>query len=93
MDLVQGNDDVLEEDHVLVSEGHCETRDDTGKNIKKFCSSIEFMCFMNQTEKALIDCFSNHLAARHQLKDRIINLKKIYDIPTRHKFSRSPVIQ
>ena len=65
--LVEGNDNVLEEDHVLVSQGDSETGDDTRENIEKLSGAVEFMGFMNKTEEALVNSFSNHFTAGHQL--------------------------
>ena len=65
--FVEWDDDILEEDHVLISQRDGESRDDTGKNIKKLSGTIEFMCFVDKTEEALIDSFPDHFTARYQL--------------------------
>ena len=64
---MERNDNVLEEDHVLVSQGDSETGDDTRENIEKLSGAVEFMGFMNKTEEALVDSLSNHFTAGHQL--------------------------
>lgn len=67
LDFVQGDDYVLEEDHVLVAEGHGEAGDNTRQDIEQLGSPVELVCFVDETEEALVDCLSDHLAARHQL--------------------------
>ena len=64
---MEGDDDVLEEDHVLVSQWHSESRDDTGEDVEKFSCSIEFMCFVDKTEEALVNGLSDHFTTRYQL--------------------------
>jgi hypothetical protein len=36
LDLVKWDDDILEENDMLFSQGYCKTADDTGKNIEQF---------------------------------------------------------
>ena len=62
------NDNILEEDDVLVTEGHCEARDDTRLNIQQFCRSVELMHLVDQRIEALVDGFANHFASGYQLK-------------------------
>jgi hypothetical protein len=64
---MEWDDDILEEDHVLISQRDGESRDNTRKDIKKLSGAIEFMCFVDKTEEALIDSFSNHFTTRYQL--------------------------
>jgi len=45
---VEGNNDILEENYVFVSQRNCETTNDAGKDIEKFSSTIEFVSFMDQ---------------------------------------------
>lgn len=67
LDLVKGDDDVFEEDNVLVSQRHSETRNNRGKNIEQFSSTVELVSFMDQGVEAFVDRFSDHLSAGHQL--------------------------
>ena len=61
--LVKRNDDISEEDNVLISEWDSKSRNDTGKDIKKFGSTIELVCLLDQEMEALIHCLSNHLSS------------------------------
>jgi len=65
---VQRDDDILEENHVLVTEGHGKARNDGSQDIKQLGGSVELMRFVNQAEEALVDRFSDHLSAGYQLK-------------------------
>jgi hypothetical protein len=42
---------ILEENYVLVSEGHRETRDNGSQDIEELGSAVELMGFMDQTEE------------------------------------------
>jgi hypothetical protein len=44
---VKRDDHILEEYDVLVTERHCETTDDAGKDIKEFSCTVEFMSFVD----------------------------------------------
>lgn len=68
MNFVQGNDNVLEENDVLVTKRNRETGNYAGENIKELSSTIEFVGFVDQTEEAFVDCLSNHLSTGNQLK-------------------------
>ena len=61
--LVKRNDNISEEDDVLISEWDNKSRNDTGKDIKKFSSTIELVCLLDQEMEALIHCLSNHLSS------------------------------
>jgi len=63
---VERDDDVLEEDDVLVSQGNSETTDDTGEDIKQFGGTIELVGLVDQGEEALVDGLSNHLSSWHE---------------------------
>lgn len=65
--LMQRNDDILEEDDVFLPQGHCETRDNTGQNVQKFRSSVEFEGLMNQGVEAIVDGLTDHLSSGDQL--------------------------
>lgn len=60
---MQWDDDVLEEDHVLISQWDGETTNDTGKDIKELSSTVELMGFVDQSEETLVDSLSNHLSS------------------------------
>jgi len=68
LDLVEGDDNVSEEDNVLVTEGHGKSGDDACKDIQKLGSAVELVGLMDQTEEALVDRFSDHFTAGHQLR-------------------------
>lgn len=55
LDLVQGNDDRLEEDDVLFTEGYGESRDDTGQDVEEFGSTIEFVGLVDEGVEAIVD--------------------------------------
>lgn len=74
---MEWDDDILEEDHVLISQRDGESWDDTRKNVKKLGGTIEFMCFVDKTEEALIDSFSNHFTARYQLNKKFALINKL----------------
>lgn len=63
---MERDDDVLEEDDVLVSQGNSETTDDTGEDIKQFGGTIELVSLVDQGEEALVDGLSNHLSSWHE---------------------------
>lgn len=65
--FVQWDDHILEENHMLVSERHCEAGNNGGENIEKLSSSIELVRLMDQGVEALVDRLSNHLSPRYQL--------------------------
>jgi len=64
---VKWDDNILEENDMLVSERHCETRDDRGKNVKKLSGTVELVRLVDQGVEALVDGLSNHLSPWHQL--------------------------
>jgi len=75
---VKRDDYVLEENHVLVTQGHCEAADDTGQDVEQFCGAVELVGLVDETEEALVDCLANHLAAGHQLGIQLVqNVLKI----------------
>lgn len=65
--LVQGDDDILEEDHVLFSKGDGEARDDGCQDVEEFSGTIEFIVFVDQGVEAVCDGFSDHLSSWDQL--------------------------
>jgi hypothetical protein len=42
------DDNILEEDDMLVSKWHSETRNNRSQNIEKLCSAIEFVRFVDK---------------------------------------------
>ena len=61
------DDHILEENHVLVSQGHGEAADNGGEDVEKLGRAVEFVCLMDQCVEALIDRLSDHLASWDQL--------------------------
>lgn len=67
LNFVQGDDHILEENDVFISQRHCETRNDTSEDVKQLGSSIEFESLVDERIEAVIDSLTYHFAARHQL--------------------------
>ena len=61
------DDNILEENDMLVSQRHCKTRDDRGKDIKKLSSTVELVRLVDQGVEALVDGLSDPLSPWHQL--------------------------
>jgi len=78
LNLVERNDDIFEENDVLFSERNSKTRNDAGQYIKKFRSSVELECFMDETIEAIVDSFSDHFSSRDQLS--IESVENIFQI-------------
>lgn len=70
---MERNNNILEEDDVLLAQGHRETRDDTCLDVEQLGSSVEFVCLVDQEVEALIDCLTDHLASWHQLSYRKVS--------------------
>ena len=68
------DDHIFEEDYVLISQGHSETRDDWSEDVKDLGGSVKFMSLVDQRVKALIHSLADHFTTRHQLKtpDRML---------------------
>ena len=64
---MQGDDHIFEEDNVLVSQGHSETRDDRSEDVKDLGGSVKFMSFVDQRVKALIHSLADHFTTRYKL--------------------------
>ena len=75
---MEGDDDGLEEGHVLFSQWYSKATDDTGQNVQKLSSSIEFIIFMDKIIKTLIHCFSNHFSPRDEFGVQFV--KDIFQI-------------
>lgn len=67
LNFVQGNNNILEENHMLVPKGNGKAGDNGCEDIKKLSSSVEFVCLMDEGVEALIDSLSNHLSSGNQL--------------------------
>lgn len=67
LDLVKRDDHILEENDMLFSEGHCESRDNAGQDVKQLRGPVELEGLVNETVEAVIDGFSNHLSPGDQL--------------------------
>lgn len=74
---MQGNDNVLEEDDVLVPEGHGEATDDAGEDIEELCGAIELVGLVDEAVEALIHGLPYHLSSRDQLANRFILITMI----------------
>ena len=72
LNLVQWDDDVLEKDHMLISQGHRESTDDTGQNIEELGGSIEFMVFVDQSKETLVYGLSDHLSSWNKLSVQLM---------------------
>lgn len=59
------DDDVLEEDYVLLSEWDGKAGDDGSQNVKKLCSTVELVIFVDQRVETLVDGLPDHLSPRH----------------------------
>ncbi len=65
--LVQGNDNILEENDVFFPQRHCESRNDAGQNVQKFRCSIELKGLVDQGVEAIVNGLTNHLSPGDQL--------------------------
>ena len=65
--LVERNNDVFEEDDVLLSQWHCETRDDAGQNVQQLRGAVEFEGLVDEGVEAVVDGLSDHLTSGDQL--------------------------
>ena len=63
LNFVKRNDDILEENNMLLSQGNSEAWNDWSQNIQKLWSSIKFECFVDQTVEAVINSFSDHFSS------------------------------
>ena len=52
---MQGDDDRLEEDHVLLSERHGESGDDGGEDVEQLGGSVELVVLVNEGVEAVSD--------------------------------------
>ena len=66
------DDNVLEEDDVLISEGNSESTDDTGQNVEKLGRAVEFVILVDQCEEALVDGLTDHFSSRHKLRVQLM---------------------
>ena len=81
---MEGDDNILEEDYMLVSERDCKAGNNARKDIEKLSSAVEFMCFVNQGVEALVDGLSNHFPAGHQLDIKKRGRFRMKNLTVRH---------
>jgi hypothetical protein len=67
LDFVQRNDDCLEEDHMLLSEGDSEARNYTGQDIQQLRSAIKLEVLVDKAVEAVGDSLADHFPPGHQL--------------------------
>ena len=76
------NNNILKENDVLIAQWHCKSRNDASEDVEYFCSTIKLVGLVDKTEEALVDCLSDHLAARNKLlkiiKNSCLPLHKVY---------------
>ena len=79
--FVERDDNVLEENYMLISEGDSETTNDTGQDIKKLSGTIEFVVLVDKSEEALVHGLSNHLSSWNKLGIELVkNVLKIVSL-------------
>ena len=66
LDLMQWDDNVLEEDNVLLSQGYCKSTDNTGKYIEQFRGAVELEGLMDQRVETVVDGFTDHFSSRNE---------------------------
>ena len=64
---MQRDNHIIEEEHVLVSQGHRKARDDARQDIQQLCCTVKLMRFVDEGVEALIHGLPDHLSARDQL--------------------------
>ena len=75
---MQRNDNILEEEHVFVTQGYGESRDDGREDIQQLSSTIELVRFMDQRIKGLVHGLSDHFTSGHELQAyKILKFKVI----------------
>ena len=84
LDLVKWDNDILEENDVFVSQRNGEPTDDTGKDIKKFCSTVKFVGLVDEGEEAFVDGLSNHLSSWHQFGVELV--KDVLQVVSLNRF-------
>lgn len=75
---MEWNDNVLEEDHMLISQRHSKATDNACKNVEKLSRTIELMILMDKCEEAFVNGLSNHLSPRNQFSIQLV--KNILEI-------------
>ena len=68
LDFVEGDDDGLEELHVLFAERDCEAADDGGQDVEELGRPVELVVFVDEGQEAVVDGLADHLPTRHQLR-------------------------
>lgn len=72
------DNDVLEENHVLVSQWDSEPTDNTSQDVKKLSGTIEFMDLVYKSEELLVDSLSNHLPSWNKLGIQL--MKDVFEV-------------
>ena len=76
--FVKGNNDILEEDYVLISQRNSEATDNACQNIQKFGCTIEFVVLVNECKELLVDSLSNHFSSWDQFNILFWKRKEIF---------------
>jgi len=78
---MEGNDDILEENNMFISERDSESTNDTCEDIQKFSSTIKFVGLMNEEMEALVDSLPDHLSSWNKLSVKFMkNILKIISL-------------
>ena len=88
---MEGDDDGLEEVDVFFSQGDGETTDNTGQNVQKFSSTVEFVVFVDESVEAISDGLSNHFSSGDELG--VESVKDILEIFSFSGFFRIEKLQ
>lgn len=78
------DDDILEENHVLISEWDGESTNNTCQDIEKLSGTIEFMNLMDKSEETFVDGLSNHLSSWY--KFGVEFMKNVLKVVSFHRF-------
>jgi cell division protein FtsW (lipid II flippase) len=68
---MQGDDHILEEYDMFISQRHCETTDDGGKDVQQLGCPVELVGFVDQRVEAFVNGLSDHLSAGYQLSNTL----------------------
>lgn len=79
---MQGDDNSLEEVDMFFSEWDGETTDNTGKNVKKLGSSVEFVVLVDKSVEAVGNGLSDHLSSGDELGvESVEDVFEIFSFP------------
>jgi hypothetical protein len=65
LDLMEGDDDILEEYDMFFSEGHGEPADDGGQDVQQLSHPVELVGFVDEGEETVVFGFADHFASGH----------------------------